>query len=384
MKAMMRIFTLVFTFAIATNLFAVDPPRFNVSTSFGGGADAQLNEHSNNGVTAGSAGDLNTRTSVNGDRNEIVALRFDLSDHALSNLTGVTLNLVNFRDNSARQVALYGVKQGSVGATGFYSTEDWDESALTTFGDMPGLAATDGDFTTQSLNSEQLTFLGQITFSNLQKGTFETFSDPGLTAFIRSYTGSSLVTIILAAAPDYTSTGQARFAAKEAVALDGGNPTGNPGDFAPYLSFGQVGGSVPPSVLITAPANGADINLGVPIPIEISATDDGTIARVEFYAGTEDPLTRLGEDTSAPYSFTFTPPSAGTYIIRAVATDDQALTGEHSVTVDVGAANPPVVTITSPADNAIILKDAMIVLAATVTDDVSVAKVEFYAGTTEP
>ncbi|MGZ8899118.1 MAG: Ig-like domain-containing protein, partial [Limisphaerales bacterium] len=223
-----------------------------------------------------------------------------------------------------------------------------------------------------------------ITFSNLQKRTLETFSDPGLTAFIRSYTGSSLVTFILAAAPDYTSTGQARFAAKEAVALDGGNPTGNPGDFAPYLSFGQVGGSVPPSVLITAPANGADINLGVPIPIELSATDDGTIARVEFYAGTEDPLTRLGEDTSAPYSFTFTPPSAGTYIIRAVATDDQALTGEHSVTVDVGAANPPVVTITSPADNAIILKDAMIVLAATVTDDVSVAKVEFYAGTTEP
>lgn len=370
--------------ALTDSLMAVDPPRFTVSTAVGAGADAQLNEHSNIGSSSGSAGDLNTRTSSNGDRNEIVALRFDLSEHTLSSLTDVTLNIVNFRDNSARRVALYGVKQGSVGGSGVYSTEDWDESALTAFGDLPGLTATDGDFTTQNLNAEQLTFLGEITFSNLQKGTIETFSDPGLTAFIRSYTGSHLVTLILAAAPGYTSTGQARFASKEAVSLDGGSPTGNPGDFAPFLSFEQGGGSVPPSVLITAPVNGADVSMGVPIPIEVSVTDDGTIARVQFYAGTEEPLTLLGEDTSAPYTFTFTPPSAATYTIKAVATDNQSLAGEHSVTIDVGAMNPPAVTITSPAEDATILKDALIILAATVTDDVSVAKVEFFAGTTEP
>ena len=78
-------FSSVFAFAcaITTSLFAVDPQTFTVSTAFGTGADAQLNEHSNNGVTSGSSGDLNTRTSSNGDRNEIVALRFDLSEHTL-------------------------------------------------------------------------------------------------------------------------------------------------------------------------------------------------------------------------------------------------------------------------------------------------------------
>jgi hypothetical protein len=96
---------------------------------------------------------------------------------------------------------------------------------------------TDGDFLTQSLNLDALTPLGQITFSSRTKGTAETFNDPALTGFIQGYTGSSLVTFILAAAPNYTSSGQARIASREAVALDGGTPLGEAGDFAPYLSF---------------------------------------------------------------------------------------------------------------------------------------------------
>src|SRR5688572_4889623 len=143
MRAFRRICAGGVPLAIAGNLLAVDPPSFKVSTAFGNGADAQLNEHNNNGVTSGSPGDLNTRTSSNGDRNEIVALRFDLNEHTLSNLTEVTLHIVNFRNNSARQVALYGVKQGAVGGTGSFSTENWDETALTAFGDMPGLTSTD-------------------------------------------------------------------------------------------------------------------------------------------------------------------------------------------------------------------------------------------------
>lgn len=370
--------TLFITFAVTT--FSTEPLR--VSTAFGGGADAQLNEHNNNGN--GSGGDLNTRTSSNGDRNEIVALRFDLSEQTLATLQDVTLNIINFRNNSARQVALYGVKQGSIGATGLYSTEDWDENLLTTFGDLPGLLVTDGDFTTQSLHAEQITFLGQITFANLSKGTVETFSDPAITSFIRSYTGSQFVTFILAAAPGYTSTGQARFASKEATALESGAPSGAAGDFAPFLAFTTAAGSVPPSVLITSPVNGADVSSGAPITIEASATDDGTVARVQFYAATEEPLQLLGEDATAPYSFTFTPSSSGTWTVRVVATDNEGLTGEHSITIDVGVANPPNVTITTPAAGASILRGTTTVIGATVTDDVSVAKVQFFAGTTDP
>lgn len=383
MKALLLISAASIFFGGSVQLLAVDPPSFQVSTAFGLGADAQLNEHNNNGVSSGSSGDLNTRTSANGDRNEIVALRFDLSEHTLANLAGVTLNIVNFRNNSARQVALYGVKQGALGGTQVFSTDNWDETGLFAFGDMPGLTETDGDFTTQNLNPDQVTFLGQITFSNLEKGSVETFADPAITAFLRSYTGSPLVTFLLAAPPTYTSTGEARFASKEATALDGGDPTGEPGQFAPYLSF-QTGGLVAPSVLITRPANGADFPLGTPIEVEVEVSHNRPINRVEFYAGVDDVLEFLGEDSSAPYTFSFAPSAAGTYTIQAVAADDQGFNGLHSVTVDVGIENPPEVAITSPADGAVLLQGAPIIIAATATDDVSVAKVEFYAGAAQP
>ena len=384
MNALSRCFATAVPLLLSASVLAVDPPTFTVSTAFGSGADAQLNEHNNSGVSSGSDGALNTRTSSNGDRNEIVALRFDLNEHTLSNLTDVTFNIINFRLNSARQVALYGVKQGSLGGAGVYSTEDWDETSFTEFGDMPGLTVTDGDFTTQNINTEQVTFLGQITFSSLEKGTVETFNDPALTAFIRSYTGSQTVTFLLAAAPGYDSTGQARFASKEAIALDGGDPTGEPGAFAPYLTFGTIGGAVPPSVLITSPATGADVNLGTQITIEATVTDDNPISKVEFHAGPDEALVLLGEDTTAPYSFSFTPDLAGTYTILVIATDSTGLIGEHSIVVDVGAQNPPEIAITSPLEGAVLLEGSTIVIAATVTDDVSISKTEFFAGTTEP
>jgi hypothetical protein len=247
---------------------------------------------------------------------------------------------------------------------------------------MPGLTVTDGDFITQNLNTNDTIFLGQITFSSLTKGSVETFADPALTAFVRGYAGSKNVTFLLAAAPGYLSTGQARFASKEAAALDGGNPAGTPGDFAPYLTFSNVGGA--PSVLITKPSAGEDFNAGAEITIEATVTDDGAISKVEFYGGTEEAVVLLGEDLVAPYTFTYSPAASGTHTIRVVATDGQGLTGEHSVTVDVGVAVPPNVAITSPMEGAVSILGTPVIIAATATDDVSVSKVEFFAGTAEP
>ena len=134
------------------------------------------------------------------------------------------------------------------------------ESGLVDFGDIPGLEMPDGDFLTQSINPTNTSALGQITFANLAKGTTETFDDPALTDFVRGYTGSKLVTFLLAAAPGYTSTGQARFASKEALALEG-DPLGEePGKFAPYLSF-VVGGPVPQLRITSLTRNGNDLTL---------------------------------------------------------------------------------------------------------------------------
>jgi len=94
----------------------------------------------------------------------------------------------------------------------------------------------------------------------------------------------------------------------------------------------SAGGSTPgnqaPVVALTAPAT-------APGSFAINATaadSDGTIAKVEFFAG----ATRLGEDTSAPYTYTWNNVAAGTYSLTAKATDNAgAITTSTAVSVTV-------------------------------------------------
>ncbi len=90
-----------------------------------------------------------------------------------------------------------------------------------------------------------------------------------------------------------------------------------------------------PSVTITSPTNGAVFKRGVRIPIEASASDsDGTVSKVEFFRG--DGATKLGEDTTAPYSFVWKG-SPGTHVLRARATDNGgAVTLSDPVSIQVG------------------------------------------------
>ncbi len=91
-----------------------------------------------------------------------------------------------------------------------------------------------------------------------------------------------------------------------------------------------------PSVAITSPANGATFNVGSTINLAATAADaDGTIAKVEFFAG----ATKLGEDLSAPYEFAWSGFAAGSYGITARATDDSGNTTSStpiSVTASAG------------------------------------------------
>ena len=77
--------------------------------------------------------------------------------------------------------------------------------------------------------------------------------------------------------------------------------------------------NVPPTVALTAPANGASFALGTPVALVATASDaDGTVSRVEFYAGP----TKLGEDTSAPFNYTWVGAPTGSHTLTAVAVDD--------------------------------------------------------------
>jgi len=83
------------------------------------------------------------------------------------------------------------------------------------------------------------------------------------------------------------------------------------------------GGNARPTVAITAPAANSSSSVGSPITIAADAADsDGSISKVEFFAGS----TKLGEDTVSPYSFVWQNPSAGSYSLTAVATDNLGAT----------------------------------------------------------
>ncbi len=82
-----------------------------------------------------------------------------------------------------------------------------------------------------------------------------------------------------------------------------------------------------PTVSITSPANNSTANEGSSITVTADASDsDGTITKVEFFNGT----TKLGEDTTSPYSFVITNAVAGTYSLTATATDNDNATGTSS------------------------------------------------------
>lgn len=94
-----------------------------------------------------------------------------------------------------------------------------------------------------------------------------------------------------------------------------------------------------PTVSLTAPANKADFVLGSAVTLSATAVDqDGDIVSVIFYhAGTI-----LSTDNSSPYSYSWTPPSAGSYVISATATDNSgATTVSDAVTITVTDRTKP-------------------------------------------
>jgi regulation of enolase protein 1 (concanavalin A-like superfamily) len=86
-------------------------------------------------------------------------------------------------------------------------------------------------------------------------------------------------------------------------------------------------GNPPPTCQLTAPANGATFSAPATITLSATASDsNGSVARVEFWAGT----TRLGEDTSAPYGFTWSNVPGGVHTLSARAVDNQGAVGSSA------------------------------------------------------
>lgn len=138
----------------------------------------------------------------------------------------------------------------------------------------------------------------------------------------------------------------------------------------------------PPAISISSPTKSTAFIAPATVTIEATASDsDGSVAKVEFYNGTA----KLGELTSAPWSYTWKEVSEGTYSITATATDNSgSRTVSAVVTVVVEKAAPavnqlPSVTISSPSDNDSFEVPATVTLTAEATDpDGTVTRVEYY------
>ncbi len=100
------------------------------------------------------------------------------------------------------------------------------------------------------------------------------------------------------------------------------------------VTVSAAGANQPPSVSLSSPANGAYATAPAGIQLNATASDsDGSIAKVEFFNG----ATKLGEDASAPYQFTWSNVPVGTYTITAKATDNLgATTTSAAATITVG------------------------------------------------
>lgn len=208
-------------------------------------ADAQVNEvvgsatapTSNTGNGVGT--NLNSRyhTAANGERHEVMALRFDLTNVTPGQITAADLRLVNHRlnANSPNRIHIYGVNNGAKGRhaiddlDGPYTDNDWqDTSSGLVFSAMPGLEF-DNDINTQGVLLDRVTDLGSTYVSagnrNHDRGFELIFSTEKLKDFLANHPDRIVTILMVADLPiNYptttTSSNQKRFASKEATGLD--------------------------------------------------------------------------------------------------------------------------------------------------------------------
>lgn len=116
------------------------------------------------------------------------------------------------------------------------------------------------------------------------------------------------------------------------------------------ITVGQVVvNNVPPTVAFVAPENGEEFPIGTDLYVNVDASDsDGSIEKVDLFLNNEFVRTEI----LSPYEWgaegqEFDDPllqnlAAGTYTLKAVATDNEGASAETSITIQVNDATSPV------------------------------------------
>jgi hypothetical protein len=107
-----------------------------------------------------------------------------------------------------------------------------------------------------------------------------------------------------------------------------------------------------------------------------ASDDDGTVAQVRFYQGTNS----LGISTREPYTIIWTNASTGIYALTAQATDNYGVISTSSV-VYVTIDAPPSLSLNSPASNSYWITPTNMILAAVASNcDGTLPQVQFFQG----
>jgi hypothetical protein len=157
---------------------------------------------------------------------------------------------------------------------------------------------------------------------------------------------------------------------------------------SPYSNIASIPELVPPTVSISSPANSTKVSGTV--SVNASASDNVGVTKVEFYVNGVLQAT----DTASPYVYSWNTSvlASGSYTLQAKAYDAAGNVGQSSivsVTVAGSSTTPPTVSVTSPANSAVV--SGTVTISATASDSVGVSRVEFYengsllfAGNTTP
>ena len=147
------------------------------------------------------------------------------------------------------------------------------------------------------------------------------------------------------------------------VSLDGTLTTSTQAFSLVVTGASSVEANPPPVVNLTAPVEGSVVLPGTPITIAATATDlavgnlPGRVTKVEFFDGSIP----LGEDTSAPYEFSWVNAASGAHVITAKATDGEGastISSAVNVNVLIGSGAP---TITSFSPTSGVADDSVVI-----------------------
>jgi Bacterial Ig domain len=144
------------------------------------------------------------------------------------------------------------------------------------------------------------------------------------------------------------------------------------------LDAQQFTDGIAPTAAITSPANGVTVK-GL-VSINVDACDNVGVAKVEFFVDGS----LIGTDKTYPYSFSWSSRSVpnGSHSFKSKAYD-AATNSTTSAIVNITVNNefvPPTTSITSPLSGALL--QGNVTVNATASDNVAVARVEFYADST--